>query len=106
MDISFKITWGYFGKIWARSSLEVRCTEIGGSVIDADNRGQIVALFFNISDKEIDIKKGKKFCQIVFKKIANHPVLREVENFDEDKAVRGEGSFESTNNVCLQDFRQ
>ena len=65
-----------------------------------------MALFFNISDKEIDIEKGKKFCQIVFKKIANHPVLREVENFDEDKTVRGERSFESTNNVCLQDFRQ
>ena len=43
--ISFKIPRGYFGKIYARSSLAVRCTEVGGGVIDADYRG-FVAVFF------------------------------------------------------------
>ena len=41
----------------------------------------------------------------MFQKIGNHPVLKEVENFDEDKTDRGEGSLESTNkNVCLNMF--
>ena len=44
MDIGFKIPPGYFGKIYARSSLPVRCTEI-----DARYRGSIIVLFFNFS---------------------------------------------------------
>ena len=43
--ISFKIPRGYFGKSYARSSLAVRCTEVGGGVIDADYR-EFVAVFF------------------------------------------------------------
>ena len=68
-----------------------------------------MVLFLNFFDKAIDIEKGERYCQVVFQKIANHPVLREVDNFDEDKAVRGEASFGSTNkikHVCWQDFRQ
>ena len=43
--ISFKIPRGYFGKIYERSSLAVRCTEVGGGVIDADYRGFVAANF-------------------------------------------------------------
>ena len=87
----------------------VRCTETGGGVIDSDYIGPIAVLFFNFSNKAIDIEKGERFCQIVFQKIANHPVLREVDNFDESKTDRGERSFGSTNkikHVCWQNFRQ
>ena len=101
-DIGFKNPKGYFGKIDARSSLAVRCTEIGGVLIDADYRGPIAALFVNFSEKALVIEKGNKFCQIVFQKIANHPVLREVDNFDKHKTDRGEGSFGSTNKIkCM-----
>ena len=106
-DNDFKIPRGYFGKIYARSSLAVRCSEIGGGIIDADCRGPVVVLFFNFSDKAIEIEKGNRFCQIIFTKIANSPVLREVDNFKEDKTDRGEGSFGSTNkikHICRQDF--
>ena len=108
-NIDFKISKGYFEKIYARSSLAVRCTEIGGSVIDADHRGPIAVLFFNFSDKVLVIEKGDRFYQIAFQKIANSPVLREVDNFDEDKTDREEGSFGSTNkikHVSRQDFYQ
>lgn len=84
-DIGFKIPQGYFGKIYARSSLAVRRTEIGGGVIDADYRGPIVVLFFNFSDKVVEVGKGERFCQIVCQKIADHPVLREADNFSEDQ---------------------
>ena len=83
-DIGFKIPRGDFGKIYARSSLAVRCNEIGRGIIDANYRGPIVVLFFDFSDKVVEVGKGKRFCQIVFQKIANNPVLREVDNFTED----------------------
>ena len=104
-DIGFKIPRGYFGEIYARSSLAIRCTEVSGGVIDSDYRGPVSVIFFNFSNKSIEIEKGNRFCQIVFHKIANHPVLREVDKF-EDKTDRGEGSFGSTNrnHVCREDL--
>ena len=84
-DISFKIPQGYFGKIYDRSSLAVRRTEIGGRVIDADCRGPIVVIFFNFSDKVVEVGKGERFCQIVFQKITDNPILREIDNFSEDQ---------------------
>ena len=53
-DIGFKIPRRYVGKIYARSSLTVTCTEIGRDVIDADYRGTIEVLFFNFSDKVVE----------------------------------------------------
>ena len=102
-DIGFKIPTGYFGKIYGRSSLAIRCTEVSGGVIDSDYRGPVSVTFFNFSNKSIEIENVRRFCQIVFHKIANHPVLREVDKF-EDKTDRGEGSFGSTNkkHVCRQ----
>ena len=97
-----KIPKGYFGKIYARCSLTVRCTEIGGGVIDANYRRPIAVFFFNFSGKALVIEKGDRFYQIVFQKIGNPPPLREVDNFDEDKTDRGEGSFGSTNNFFRQ----
>ena len=99
--ISFKIPRGYFGKIYARSNLAVRCTEVGGGVIDANHRGSVAVIYFNFSEKSVDIGKGDRFCQVVFHKTANDPVLREVDNF-KDKNDRGEGYFSSTTikNTC------
>ena len=94
-DIGFKVPEGYFGKIYARSSLAIRCTEVSGSVTESYYRGPVSVIFFNYSNSSIEIEKGNRFCQIVFHKIANHPVLREVDKF-EDKTDRGEESFGST----------
>ena len=104
-DIGFKIPRGYFGNIYARSSLAIRCTELSGGVMDFDYRGPVSVIFFNVSNKSIETEKGNRFCQIDFHKIANHPVLREADKF-EDKTDRGEGSFGSTNkkHVCRQDL--
>ena len=104
-EIGFKIPRGYFGKIYARSSLEIRCTEVSGGVIGSDYRGPVSVIFSNFSNKSIEIEKGNRFRQIVFHKIANHPVLGEADKF-EDKTDRGGGSFGSTNkkHVCRQDL--
>ena len=96
-DTGFKIPRGYFGKIYSRSSFALRFTEIGGGgVIDADYRGPVSDIVFNFSNRHVEIEKGSRFAQIVFQKVANHPVLREVENFEDNKTQRGEGSFGST----------
>ena len=102
-EIGCKIPRGYFGKIYARSSLAIRCTEVSGGVTESDYRGPVSVIFFNFSNKSIEIEKGNRFRQIDFHKIANHPVLREADKF-EDKTDRGEGSFGSTNkkHVCRQ----
>ena len=107
IDTGFKIPRVYFRKIYVRSSFGVRYTDIGGSVINDDYRGPVAVLFFNFFEKAIEIRKGDRFCQIVFTKIANSPVLREVDDFEEDKIDIGEGSFGSTKkieHVCSRIF--
>ena len=107
-DIGFKIPRGYFGKIYSRSSFALRFTEVGGGVIDADYRGPVSVIFFNFSNRHIEIEKGSRFAQIVFQKAANYPVLREVKNFEDNKTQRREASFGSTGlkYICRQDFCQ
>ena len=106
-DIGFKIPRDYFGKIYSRTGFAVRFTEVGGGVIDADYRGPVSVIFFNFSNRHIEIEKGCRFAQIVFQKVTNHSVLREVQNFEDNKTQRGEGSFGSTGlkkHVCRQDL--
>lgn len=67
-----------------------------GDVIDGDYRGPI-AVLFNFSNKATAIEKGERFCEIVFQWIANHPVLTDIDNFDEVKTYRGERSSGSAN---------
>ena len=76
-----------------------------GLVIGSDYRGSVSVIFFNFSQKSIEIDKANRFCQIALHKTVNHPVLREVDNF-ENKTNRGEGSFGSTNkkHVSKQDL--
>ena len=75
-----------------------------GLVIGSDYRGSVSVIFFNFSQKSIEIDKANRFCQITLHKTANHPVLREVGKF-ENKTNR-EGSFGSTNkkHVSKQDL--
>ena len=84
-DIVFKIPRGYFGNIYARLSFALRFTEDGGGVIDAGYRGPVCVIFFNFSNRHTEIEKGSRFAQTVFQKVADHPVLIEVENFEDNK---------------------
>ena len=78
-DIGFKISKGYFGKIHTRSSFALRFTDAGGGVIDAVYKGPVTVLFFNFSNKFIQIEKGMQFAQIIFQKTATQTL--EVEKF-------------------------
>ena len=78
----FKILWGYFGKIHARSSFAMQFTDVGGGVINCDYRGHVVVLFFNFSNIHFEVRKGQSFTQIIFQNLA-YQVLREVHTFEE-----------------------
>ena len=67
-----------------------------GDVFDADYRELVSVIFLNFSSRHIENEKGSRHAKIVFQKVANHLVLREVENFEDNKTLRGEGSFGST----------
>ena len=61
--------------------------------------GLFLLFFFNFSNRHIEIEKYSRFAQIVFQMVSNHPVVGEVENFEDNKTQRGEGPFGST---CLK----
>ena len=95
-DIGFEIPLGYFGKIHELSSFAKKFTRVGGGVIDSDYRGRVNAIFFNFSEKFLQITEGERFAQIVFHKIST-PSLREVEDFEHQKRKGGVAAFGSTN---------
>ena len=88
-DIGFKIPRDYFGKVHATSSFAFHFTDVSGGVIDADYRGPVTIVFFNIFSKFVEIEKGTRFAQIIFQKIAT-PTLRE------NATQRNTGSLGST----------
>ena len=91
--IGFKISRGYFRKVYARSSFALK---VGAGLIDADYRGPVCVLLVNFSNSIIEIEKGSRFNQIVFQKCAR-PTLREVEMFSERSTTcRGRNGFGST----------
>ena len=94
--IGFKISCGYFRKVYARSSFALKFTEVGAGLIDADYRGHLWALLVNFSNSIIEIEKGSHFNQILFQKCAR-PTLREVEMFSERSTTCcGRSGFGST----------
>ena len=106
-DIGFKFPEAILERFIHILALHLDLQMSVGESLDcvSDYRGLVSVIFFNFSNRWIEIEKGHGFAQIVFHKTANHPVWREVENF-EDNTQRGEGSFRSTGikYVCRQEF--
>ena len=93
-NIGFEIPRGYCGKIHARSSFAMQFTDFSGGVTDSDYKGPVAILFFNFSNIHFEVRKGQRFAQIIFQKIA-HPVLREVQTFEDCRTFRNQGVFGS-----------
>ena len=68
-DIVFKIPRGYLGKIHRHYSFALRSTDDGGGVIDAKYRGSVSVIFFSFSARLVEIEKGIRFAQIIFKRL-------------------------------------
>lgn len=65
----------------------------GAGVIDADYRGQVKILLFNLSDDDFAVSEGDRVAQLVLERIYTPEVL-EVAELEE--SVRGAGGFGST----------
>jgi dUTP pyrophosphatase len=74
--LSCKIPTGTYLRIAPRSGLaNSSMIDIGAGVVDADYRGEIKILLFNLSNKPFEIKKGSKIAQFILEQIINPPIV-------------------------------
>ena len=90
LGFGLEVPDGYMATIRPRSSYNVKgvISQIG--TIDSGYRGEIKAVLINLTDKNIEIKKGEKICQIVIEPVILADFVEELAN------DRGEGGFGST----------
>jgi dUTP pyrophosphatase len=67
--------------------------DVGAGVIDADYRGNVGVVLFNLAQNPYQVKKGDRIAQLVLEKIMT-PDVMEMEELPESE--RGSGGFGST----------
>ncbi|KAJ7095100.1 dUTPase-like protein [Mycena belliarum] len=93
-QISIAVPAGTYGRVAPRSGLASKfMIDTGAGVIDADYRGVVFVLLFNLSDKDFQVEEGDRVAQLIIERIHTPEVL-EVEDLDE--TLRGAGGFGST----------
>lgn len=93
-DISIALPLGTYGRVAPRSGLAAKHSiDTGAGVIDADYRGPLKVILFNLSDEEFKVNEGDRIAQLILEEVRMAPAV-EVEDLDE--TVRGEGGFGST----------
>jgi dUTP pyrophosphatase len=94
--IAIAIPEGYEGQVRPRSGLALK-HGIGmlnaPGTIDADYRGEIGVLLFNLSDTPFTIQRGDRIAQLVFAKL-ERALLTKVDALS--ATARGEGGFGHT----------
>jgi len=82
------------GRVAPRSGLAAKHSiDTGAGVIDADYRGEVKVILFNLSDNDFAIKEGDRIAQLIIERIYTPDVVV-VEKLEE--SVRGAGGFGST----------
>ncbi|KAL4241390.1 Deoxyuridine 5'-triphosphate nucleotidohydrolase [Abortiporus biennis] len=93
-QISIAVPAGTYGRVAPRSGLASKfMIDTGAGVIDADYRGVVFVLLFNLSDKDFQVEEGDRIAQLIIERIQTPDVL-EVDDLDE--TLRGAGGFGST----------
>lgn len=94
LDICIELPKNTFGHVLPRSGLAVKQgIHVGAGVIDEDYRGNVGVLLFNLSDNDVEFKKGDRIAQLVIKKYESVPVE---EHDDLSSTVRNERGFGSS----------
>lgn len=92
---------GTYGRVAPRSGLTVKYgIHVGAGVVDADYRGEVGVVLFNLGREDFHIQPGDRIAQLVLERIIMAPV-EEVEELDE--TVRGAGGFGSTGIAAKED---
>ena len=93
-DLQTHVPEGFYGRIAPRSWLALHhYIDVGGGVINGDNRGNEGVILFNHSDEPFVIAHGNRIAQLICEK-AHFPVAEEV--LAVDTTERGAGGFGST----------
>ncbi|KAJ7591362.1 dUTPase-like protein [Mycena floridula] len=80
-QISIAVPVGHYGRVAPRSGLASKfMIDTGAGVIDADYRGVVFVLLFNLSDKDFEaqyytVEEGDRVAQLIIEKIYNPEVL-------------------------------
>merc|ERR1719244_2216767 len=94
-DIAMAIPEGCYGRIAPRSSLAWKHhIDVGAGVIDADYRGNVGVVLFNLSDKEFKVEKGMRVAQLILERYEWRAEIEEVDDLDDTQ--RGSGGYGST----------
>merc|ERR1712154_315264 len=94
-DIAMAIPEGCYGRIAPRSGLAWKHhIDIGAGVVDADYRGNVGVVMFNLSDKQFNVEKGMRIAQLILERYEWKSEIKEVDDLDD--TVRGSGGYGST----------
>ncbi|KDR83435.1 hypothetical protein GALMADRAFT_235574 [Galerina marginata CBS 339.88] len=93
-QLSIAVPAGTYGRVAPRSGLASKfMIDTGAGVIDADYRGVIFVLLFNLSEKDFQVEEGDRIAQLIIERIYTPDIL-EVD--DLDQTIRGASGFGST----------
>merc|ERR1711939_761862 len=92
--LAIAVPEGTYGRVAPRSGLASKfMIDVGAGVIDADYRGEVRVLLFNLSDSDYKVTEGDRIAQLILERIVT-PDAVEVESLTE--TLRGAGGFGST----------
>jgi dUTP pyrophosphatase len=95
-DLSIACPPGTYGRVAPRSGLTVKFgIHVGAGVVDADYRGPLGVVLFNLGDKDFEIKEGDRIAQLILEEIKMVPLV-DVGEAELDATERGAGGFGST----------
>ena len=93
-DLSIACPAGTYARIAPRSGLAVKKgIDVGAGVVDADYRGNVGVVLFNLGTEDFVVDVGDRIAQLILEKVNMAPVV-EVEELTETE--RGAGGFGST----------
>ncbi|MES2136623.1 MAG: dUTP diphosphatase [Pseudomonadota bacterium] len=83
---------GYFGSARERSGLAAMGIRLGGGVIDAGYRGEILGILTNLSRRAYTIERGDRIFQIIIQPFATAEILEADELPAGERGQAGLGS--------------
>ena len=70
-DISIAVPAGTYGRVAPRSGLASKHSiDVGAGVIDADYRGPVKVLLFNLGEKDFAVEVGERVAQLIVERVS------------------------------------
>ena len=95
LEIILQIPSGWYGQIFARSSVFRRGLSVHPGVIDADYRGSVQLLVENRRRQTLHVQRGERLAQLLILP-APQVILRRISSDEVETTSRGAGGLGST----------